>query len=355
MMIGSRRAAVVAVAGLLAAASVGLRTPPPASADPAVPSHAGSFDVQHTNTSSVPCPSDGAAYTVKGHLVGPPAQLDPGNPARAVVLDLHGLGYGEFFWDFQQVAGYDWTAALAAHGIASVAIDRIGYGASGHPPGTQSCVGAQADIAHQIIKALREGTYTMDGGPGPSFKRVGLTGHSAGGGISQVEAYSFHDIDALVILAWADFGASPQVLADFAQAGGVCLTGGKPPGYAPLGQSDDEFKALMFHDADPMVEGDATSMRNPDPCGDDGSIPAAILQDSHLVPTIAVPVLLVFGDNDAIFPPPSLDRQKSMYTGTDDLTAVGVPDTGHALSLERSAPSTRDGVAAWLCARSFCG
>jgi pimeloyl-ACP methyl ester carboxylesterase len=303
----------------------------------------------------VPCPSDGAAYTIHGRLVGPPAQLDPANSARAVVLNLHGLGYGEFFWDFQLVPGYDWAASLAAHGVASLVVDRLGYGVSSHPPGTQSCVGAQADIAHQVVKALRDGSYTMDGGPGIGFKRVGLAGHSAGGGIAQVETYSFHDVDALLIMAWADFGASPQVLAAFAQTGGVCLTGGKPPGYAPLGQSDGDFKALMFHNVDPLVEGNAVRLRHPDPCGDDGSIPAAILQDAHLVPTIDVPVLLVFGAADAIFPPPALDRQKSMYTGTNDLTATSVADTGHAITLERSAPATRDAVASWLCGHSFCG
>ncbi len=48
--------------------------------------------------------------------MGPANQLDPGDANRAVVLSLHGLGYGEFFWDFTQAPGYDWSAALAEHG-----------------------------------------------------------------------------------------------------------------------------------------------------------------------------------------------------------------------------------------------
>jgi pimeloyl-ACP methyl ester carboxylesterase len=349
-----RRPAAVAVAGLAALSALAATPPARSVAAPAVVSHEVSFQVKNSNGTSVPCTTDGAPVSIHGRLVGPASQLGPGASSRAVVLSLHGLGYGEFFWDFTQVAGYDWSEALAEHGVASVVIDRLGYGSSSHPEGTQSCMGGQADIAHQIVQALRTGGYAMDGGTGLGFSRVGIMGHSAGGQISQIEAWSFHDVDALVLLAWADFGASPKVLADFAQTGGVCLSGGKPPGYAPLGQSGEEFQALMFHDADPTVEAQATRLRNPDPCGDDASIPAGILLDSREVPSIQIPVLMVFGENDAIFPPPSLDRQKGMYTGTKDLTAISVPDTGHALSLERSAPSTRDAVAAWLCQRSFC-
>jgi pimeloyl-ACP methyl ester carboxylesterase len=348
-----RRPAAAAVAGLAALTALAVGPAPPRAAAASVVSHGVSFQVHSTNTSMVPCPTDGAAYTIQGHLTAPAGQLDPGG-AHAVVLDLHGLGYGEFFWHFQSVPGYDWAAGLAARGIASVSVDRLGYGASSHPPGTQTCMGGQADIAHQMVQALRTGSYSMDGGPGVGFPKVVVAGHSAGGGISQVEAYSFHDVDGLMIFSWADSDQSPQVLGAFAQTGGVCLTGGKPPGYAPLGQSDDEFKALMFHSADPAVEAAATAMRSPDPCGDDGSIPAEIFVDHLQVQSIKLPVLLVMGANDAIFPPPSLDHQKSLYTGTGDLTAVSVPDTGHAVTLELSASSTRDTVASWLCARGFC-
>ncbi len=189
-------------------------------------------------------------------------------------------------------------------------------------------MGGQATVAHQIVQALRTGAYTVDGGTGLSFARVGLVGHSAGGQVTQIETWSFHDVDAVVLLSWADFGASPRVLADFAQTGGVCLTGGNPPGYAPLGQDDAEFKALMFHDADPAVEDAATKLRTPDPCGDDASILPGIAMDAQRVPSIQVPVLLVFGENDADLPAPSLDRQKGMYSGSKDVTGISVPDTG---------------------------
>jgi pimeloyl-ACP methyl ester carboxylesterase len=351
------RRAVVAAAGLAALTALTVGPAPSTVAAPAaapVISHMVSFLVTNSNGSAVPCRSDGASYSIHGRLVGPASQFNPLNPSRAVVLDLHGLGYGQFFWDFEIIPGYDWADAMASHGVASLIVDRLGYGVSSHPPGMQSCIGAQADVAHQVVQALRGGGYTMDAAPGLSFMRVGLAGHSAGGAIAQAEAYSFRDVDALMILAWADHGASPKVLADLAQAGAVCVSGGDPPGYAPLGQSREEYQALMFHDADPSVEGEATRLRSVDPCGDDSSIPAAVATDSQDVASIRVPVLLAIGANDAIFPPPAQDRQRGLFTGSRDVTAITVQDTGHALSLERSAPYTRDAVASWLCRRSFC-
>jgi pimeloyl-ACP methyl ester carboxylesterase len=330
----------------------------PAAAAPAfsaVQSRAVTFEVHNTNRSMVPCDSDGAAYTVQGHLVGAAAQLDPGNPARAVVLSLHGLGFGEFFWSFDAVAGYNWAQQVAARGIASVVIDRIGYGRSGRPPGSQSCIGAQADVAHQVVQALRSGSYGMDGGHPLSFGRVGIAGHSAGGAISQIEAYSFHDVDAVMVLSYADLGPSLRTLGTLTQATVVCLGGGSPPGHAPFGQSDADFQALMFHNADPAVVTAVTAMRNPEPCGDDASLIAAIATDVREVPTITVPVLIVLGDHDAVFPPPAQESQRRLFRGSNDVTTETIPDTGHALTVERSIGATREAFVSWLCLHSFCG
>ena len=74
-----------------------------------------------------------------------------------------------------------------------------------------------------------------------AFSRVGLIGHSAGGGVAQIETYSFDDVDALVILA-GSFRASPKVLADFGQTGRGLRERRNPPGYAPLGSSKRSSK-----------------------------------------------------------------------------------------------------------------
>jgi pimeloyl-ACP methyl ester carboxylesterase len=330
----------------------------PATAAPGVLDEAVSFSVKNVNTSKVPCSSDGASYTVAGHLVGPAAALGGAAP-HAAALYLHGLGFGEFFWNFSGVSGYDYATAEALAGHTSVVIDRLGYGASGHPVGSSSCLGAQADIAHQIVQQLRNGSYAAAGGVKPAFSRVALAGHSAGGAIAEIEAYSFHDIDGLIVMAYADLGASPAALIQFATTGGVCLGGGQPAGpgqpggYGYFGQTPQDFQAAMFHHADPSVVAAVTALRNRDPCGDINSFPQALVLNPLSVPTIKVPVLLVFGANDALFPPPAGSLQRLLFSGSSDVRSVLLNNTGHAVTVELSAPTLRDDTCAWLAAHGF--
>ncbi len=86
---------------------------------PAVTTVAVSFTVQNRNRTLVPCLADGRGYQVKGHLVYPQGTLP-----SAVTLYLHGLGFGEFFWRFDQ-AGYDFAHEMALQGHASLVIDRV--------------------------------------------------------------------------------------------------------------------------------------------------------------------------------------------------------------------------------------
>ena len=147
-----------------------------------------SFQVKNTNTTAAPkCTPDGAAYTVRGHLTAPAKGKRAG-----VTLYLHGLGLGEWLWNFQPVKSYNFVAGMARTGHASVTVDRLGYGASDKPPdGKSICIGSQADVAHQIVGQLKAGSYTVQGGKARKFKRVGLVGHSAAGQISITEAYTY--------------------------------------------------------------------------------------------------------------------------------------------------------------------
>src|SRR5436190_18768997 len=129
------------------------------------------FSVANTNTSGVPCPSDGASYTVRGHLTGPAAAL---SRPRAVTLYLFGYDAGEWNWRLTDVPGYDTAAELGRLGHASLTIDELGYGSSDLPAhGLATCMGAQADMAHQIVGDLRAGAYSVTGlGTAPRFPRV---------------------------------------------------------------------------------------------------------------------------------------------------------------------------------------
>src|SRR5919201_975916 len=190
------------------------------------------FQVQNTNTSRDPCPSDAKSYVVRGHLTGPRAAvLGPG--PRAMTLYYEGFDSGEWMWRFRVVPGYDYAAEMAKLGQTSVTVDQVGYGASGHPQGNDTCIGAQADIAHQIIGQLRSGTYSAAGTSPVKFEKV--------------------------------------VLGIFADASARCAAGGEPAypggpgGYVYYPQLSD-WPTLMPN-SDPDVIAGAIASRQRNPCG----------------------------------------------------------------------------------------
>ncbi len=321
------------------------------------------FTAQNVNRSVVPCPTGGGRVEIRGHLVGP-------NPLPSdVTLYLHGLAFDERFWRFRELPGLDFATELAKSSHASVTIDRLGYGESTTPAdGTLgSCLGAQADIAHQIVEQLRSGEYSIEHGNAPSFDRVAIAGHSVGGAISQLEAYSFGDIDALLLLEWADLGFSPDVTVAFLQSGLDCTL--SSDGYSFMGRTDAEFDHLFFNTrrpllpklpfidksptADAAVISAVNQIRSKDPCGDKLSLATAIALSTVGLAQIRVPTLLVCGGDDAIFPPPACDVQKLRFLSAGDLTSTTIPRMGHTATLGFTAPEFRETVSSWLSDHGF--
>jgi pimeloyl-ACP methyl ester carboxylesterase len=318
------------------------------------------FDVQNVNRSALACASDGAAYEVKGHLIGPASEVGAGASGgrHSVTLYLHGFSVGGVFWNFSAAPRQDYAAAMARAGHTSVVIDRLGYGSSGRPEGSGTCLGAQADVAHQVVGKLRSGDYLLEQGRPLRFDRVALAGHSVGGLIANLEAYSFGEIDSLVAMSFTPqvtLGAFEQFYASRAvcDAGGEPSTTGGPGGYAYFDQSEAEFQASAFHSADPAVREAATRLRSRDPCGDGASIIAALVLDLKSLSRVAVPVLVVCGREDAVTPQFACPYLKKRYVGARDVSLSFVPRAGHALPLERSAPLFRARVARWLSAHGF--
>lgn len=311
-----------------------------------------SFQVHNVNRSKLACASDGATYTVRGHLVRP-----TGAPSGAdtATLYLHGLALGEFFWDYQGVPGYDYAAAQAAAGQTSVVIDRLGYGASDKPAGPDICIGSQADIAHQMVTALRSGSYQLGSGTNaPAFPKVVLAGHSLGGTIAQVEAYSFGDINGMIVMSFTDGGNSALAKEDVASWTKACASGGMhvtdqsgPTGYAPFSPPALAEQSFFFN-ADPTILAAAKAKMVRDPCGDQTSFMPAIKADLAHVGEINVPILFVIGDKDALFPPQGAAQQVASYTASPSVTSAMIPGASHALTLEPNHQLLRSTVTDWL-------
>lgn len=320
-----------------------------------------SFTVQNVNNSEIACEADGQTYTVRGHITGPQQQLeDP----QAVTLFLHGLSYGEFFTTYDEQPGYDFAHKQAEAGHVTVTVDRLGYDASDKPVGEDICFGSRADVAHQIVQKLRSGEYQSGDGDGaPAFDSVVLAGHSVGAIIAQAEAYSFDDIDGLMVLSYSDTTVSDAAQQALQQAIADCEAGGSqaegvdgPGGYVFFGDTQEKFVMAHFFtdNADPAVVETTADIRNQDPCGDITSYMTAVDANLAHIGEIDVPTLVLIGEEDAIYPIRA-EEQASLLTGSTDVTTVNIADTGHALTLHYSRDQFSAEVSTWLDAHGFGG
>jgi pimeloyl-ACP methyl ester carboxylesterase len=230
-------------------------------------------------------------------------------------------------------------------------LDRLGYGASGRPDGDEVCYGSEADYVSQIAQQLRAGTYTARG-PAPRFDRLALAGHSAGGFMVETAATSFGGIDALVVLAFGNTGASPTALSTFFQTQLTCQSGMAEGGYTFFGATEQDFRAAHLNTVEPRIADLVAARRAKDPCGDTGAAAQTIATDVARNNEVRVPVLVVTGSEDVLFPPPAGPNEAALFSGSPDVTQVTV-EGGHALTFNRSAPQFRKVVADWLARRGL--
>ena len=312
------------------------------------------FAVDNVNRSRAPCEADGKRYTLRGHLMGPRAAVaDP----KAVTLYLHGVEISDAYFRYRGTPGYDFQTEMAERGHVSVTIDRLGHGESDLPPGAATCVGAQADMAHQVVDQLRAGGY----GGGPAFGRVALAGHSFGGFTAEIAQMSFRNADALIDMAFAGEGINGPLLADNQLRGeaGSCNQDGRPKrdgaptGYAFLWQSTERWRSDTYANTDPRVLEDAPSLRERSPCGElNSAVPTGLVQPAFYR-EVTVPVLLIFGRQDQVFPPPAGENHRTLYTASPDVTLFEIDNAGHTLMLQRTAEEFRTKLSGWLAAHGY--
>jgi pimeloyl-ACP methyl ester carboxylesterase len=319
------------------------------------------FTVRNLNRSAVTCPADGAEYKIAGHLVAPRSALS-GAARPGVTLYLHGVEVTGGYFHIP-VAGYDLVYELARLGHASVVIDRLGYGASDRPPGLQTCSGAHADMAHQVVEALLSGSYDLaDRGEPPRFDHVALAGHSGGALATQIAAYSFRGFDAVAVMAFHDQGESTHFrTVEFTGEAPLCAAGGVradgdsgPPGYAYLWTTTDGWLNDSVFDVTPEVREGLRPLRRRTPCGELASGGTVGAFDAAHLGSVRVPVLLLYGEEDALYPYADAPAQRDRYSGSESVTFVGFPKAGHVFFLEKAAAvQARQVLSGWLRARGF--
>jgi hypothetical protein len=330
----------------------------PAGAADETMSISATFTVANANRSALACPSDGREYGLHAEVVGPRSVLaDPARPASAT-LYLHEFGFDDF-WRFRAVPGYDYAEAMARRGHVTVALDRLGYDDSPRPDGNQTCIGAHADMAHQIVEQLRAGNWSAAGAAPRRFQRVVIAGHSVGAIATQVAAYSFGGVDAMMLFGHDDSGYSQPVTEAGLVQGQHCLTGGDrpspddPPNYSFFDRDKETMREIAFYDPDPAVLDAAFRLRHPDPCGDISSFVPAIASNNARAGEIDLPILLAYGRQDRALNPNPGERQSQVYDRAEDVTVAYFERMSHAMTLEPSARQLQDAVAEWLRRRGF--
>lgn len=320
------------------------------------------FNVQNVNNTAVPCEAGGGTYQIQGHITGPARAL--ARP-ESVTLFLHGLDYGEFFANFEAVPDYDFAQKMAEDGHITVTIDRLGYDNSlNGVNGFDICFGSHATIASQIITQLRSGEYYTGLPHSPTFPKVVLAGHSVGGMIAQIEAYTFDDIDGLMVLSYSDLNLSELAMQASTYATTTCQEQGGfpyygdfgPDGYVFFGATPQAFIRAHFfvRNADPTVVAlTAYPLRNRNPCGDVLSYQAAVQTNLANINAIDVPTLVLSGEEDAIYPQTPDDQASLLDDSVEDLSVVTIPKTGHALTLHLTRDQFQEAVSEWLDERDF--
>ena len=323
------------------------------------------FTVRNTDTSLFACTSDGGTYQIKGHITGPSSALattakkKKKKRSKSATLYLHGLGVGEWLWNFTAIPSFNYALQQAKAGHVSVTIDRLGYGASSHPPdGNQVCIGSEADIAHQVVQALKSGSYAVGSGKPVKYKRIALAGHSAAGEISVLEAYSYKDVSALIVVGFS-FSNLPAANIAFGNQRNACqapapvpVAPGVPVSYQLFGQTPAEFQQTFFHSATKAVRDAATPLHNADPCGDNLSLTEALNKQAASAGKIKVPALEICGANDVLYAPFGCESQLERFGSRDKQTII-IKNAGHGLPVEKPARTFRQKLSAWLSRRGF--
>lgn len=323
------------------------------------------------STAVTTSPADGVdSYTIHGRL------CLPKQPARTVLLALHGFTYSSTYWDpGLQPDTYSFTRAMTGAGYAVFAIDRLGYGRSSHPNSSQVTLDAQAAVVHEIVTALRTGQIG-----GVAFPRVVLVGHSYGTDVAMRETALHNDADAVLGTAWS----STPAAIPLARAATVFYPASWDAKFADqnldLGyvttRPDVRNQDVLYYaeNADPeMIRHDQEVLRDTATSGEGTSVyyrsgALALFatgpdQDVEVplsghTRSITVPTFILNGDRDPQFcgfglrhcqSPEALQRNETRFFDAQACLRAGiVPNSGHNLTLHRNAPAFFAAAREWL-------
>ena len=276
----------------------------------------------------------------------------PAGGARTIQVLVPGGTYGQTYWFLRGTPGRpSFAATMVAAGHAVFAFDRLGSGASSHPPSTAFVADTHVTALREVLAAARSGAL---GGRGHTA--VVAVGNSVGSTLIRSVAVDHPGaLDAIVLTGETDT-PSASAFAAFAED---LHPANREPRFAARGVDDGYYTTRpgtrqhwFYHlpGADQAVVDLDESSKEPD----------VYVENAPLPPenqAIRVPVLMVVGQYDRLLCGPgatdcsssaALYRQEKRWYPRTWLTTVVVPDTGHALALHRSAAHTSALTRDWV-------
>jgi pimeloyl-ACP methyl ester carboxylesterase len=279
---------------------------------------------------------------------------------RTVEVLIPGLTYGASYWNFPvDPARYSYVRAATAAGYVTLAIDRLGTGASDYPPAAQVTATSETFALHDLVGQLHAGKIGHT-----SFGKVVLVGHSYGSDIALREAAAYADVSGVISTGWLTAGnlaghlrvresydssaeQDPKFRHDKLPAGYVTTRPGTRgadfyhTGYASAAviREDEALKQTVS-------SGELTTVVIP--------VPRATTQAIH------VPVMLADGQYDALdcnaaqpglsCAPASaiLAREKANYAPQACLQAYVLPQAGHSINLHPDAADWFAAASNWV-------
>jgi pimeloyl-ACP methyl ester carboxylesterase len=293
--------------------------------------------------------------TVHGTLCRPAGTL--ARPGEIQLL-VAGATYQSSYWDGEGVAAASYVAVATAAGATTLAIDRIGTGASSPALSALVTATTEASIIHEVITALRQGSVD-----GQRHDQVALIGHSLGSMEGLVEASTYRDVAELVLTGYTHLISVTTVVSIF-------LSGLRPADQEGFPDRDPGWLATIPGTRESLF--DATADVDPAVVAADEAhrdvVSAATLPDAiagSLDPLVSaaltMPVLEVDGGQDRIFCGPltaGCPTAAALYTREGpsfphtSLATVVLPSAGHDVSLARDGDLAATAIQSWLAAAS---
>lgn len=286
-------------------------------------------------------------YEIAATLTVPPED----NRRSVVQLLVHGLTYARYYYEFPyQSEQYSYVRHATEAGYPTLNIDRIGTGASSHPPPEQLTLDAHALVLQQLIQQAGQiGAFDVS--------EVMLVGHGYGALAAVKQQAQFGTADYLILTGYTQQYAHSATLpsqltpseAIPARQTALSRFTALSPEYQTTVPGE---RGTYYYEANTEPAVITTDDRHRATVTDAELETATEVYDASL--NITVPVLEIVGDQDQYFcgvepctAPLGARSTEPILWPKADFSMEVLPAVGHAVFLHRTAPTAFSTIKRW--------